>query len=280
MGTYIAKLKQDNQRWYKLADHITNEDYEGILLNDTVNYDPNNTESNQWFRVEGFNMMHGFIPLLEGEFDAAELESLSSEQFVSRQIDFIAYYHEHKYYMQSFTRGSFMKKKWFSLDGDAVTYSDEDGLLFINPTPNCIYNNQTHCLYFKDISKAYGVLGDLKLDYKAATEPEVISFLQSDIVQTDGFDITGVGLSNRKRLSSILSIYEQYNQGEKEKLHQYIRESVGNSLVFNEETKKFVIRSDTHLKLLLYGMQQRFYHPPLKEEVQVATSNTGISNIL
>ena len=280
MGTYIAKLKQDDQRWYKLADHKTNDDYEGILLNDTVIYDPNNNVIDQWFRVEEFNQKQGFISLLSKDIIVAELESLSSDQFVSRQIDFIAYYHEHKYYMQSFTRSSLMKKKWFSLDGEAVTYSDKDGVLFINPIPNCIYDNQAHCLYFKDIAKAYGVLGDLKLDYKAATEPEVNSFLQSDIIQTEGFGVAGVGLSNRKRITSILSKYEQYGQKEKATLRQYIRDSVGNSLVFNEETQKFIVRSDTHLKLLLYGMQQRFYQPPLEEEVQVATSNTGISKIL
>ncbi len=280
MGTFIAKLKQDSQRWYKLADQITNREYEEIHLNDTVIYDPNNTNSEQWFRVENFNQMQGFMPLLTSDIIVAELESLSSNQFVSRQVDFIAYYHEHKYYMQSFTRNSLMRKKWFSLNGEAVTYSDEDGILFINPIPNCIYDNQTNCLYFKDIAKAYGVLGDLKLDYKAATEPEVNSFLQSDIIQTEGFDVAGVGLSNRKRITSILSKYEQYGQEEKATLRQYIRDSVGNSLVFNEETQKFMIKSDTHLKLLLYGMQQRFYQPPLEVEVQVATSNTGISKIL
>ena len=44
MGTFVAKLKDDDQHWFKLKDNVQNEDYEEIRLDDTVIYDPNNTD--------------------------------------------------------------------------------------------------------------------------------------------------------------------------------------------------------------------------------------------
>lgn len=281
MGTFVVKLIGDNEHWLKLADQVDNADYEEIVLDDAVSYDPNNTEADQWFKIEHFDEKDGFIPMLATDFDVAELHSLTREQFNSHRIDFIAYYHEHRYYIQKFTKGNFLKKKWFAWDGEAVSYKEEDGLIYVNPMPNCIYDNQSKCIYFMDISKAYSLFGGLKLDYKAATDAETTQMLQSDIIQTEGgFDTAAVGVSNRKRITSILAKYNQYEPDKKNTLRQYIKDKVGGNLRFDEGTQKFIVGNDSQLRLLLYGIQQRFYQPPLENEVQVATATTSLSNIL
>lgn len=280
MGCFIAKLKGEDDRWYKLADQEENEDYEGINLTDAIEYDPNNTEAGQWFFVPNFNDKEGFLPLLDSDFDVADLDSLSGEQFASHHIDFIAFYHEHRYYIQKFTKGNFLKKKWFAWNGDAVKYFEEDGLIYLNPVPNCIYDNQNKRVYFMDIAKAYAMFGNLKLDYKEATAEETAQMLQTDIIQTVNFDASGVGVSNRKRITSILAKYNQYDRDKKKTLKDYIKDIVGDNLPFDEATGKFSVSNDTQLRLLLYGIQQRFYQPPLEEEVQVATATTGISKLL
>ena len=280
MGCFVAKLKVDDERWYKLADQEVNDDYEGIDLTEAVEYDPNNTDAEQWFYVPDFNNKDGFLQLLDSDFDVAELESLSNEQFASRSIDFIAYYHEHRYYIQKFTKGNFLKKKWFAWDGDAVRYFEEDGLIYVNPMPNCVYDNQNHRIYFMDIAKAYTLFGNLKLDYKEATDAETTQMLQSDIIQTVNFNASGVGVSNRKRITSILTKYNQYEQDKKRTLKNYIKDTVGENLPYDEATGKFAVINDSQLRLLLYGIQQRFYQPPLDEEVQVATATTGLSKLI
>jgi len=281
MGTFIAKLTGDNDCWYKLADQIVNEDYDSITFDNPIDYDPNNTESGQWFKIESFNEKDGFLRLLDIDFDVADLSSLTSDQFTEHNIDFVAYYCDHKYYIQKFTKANFMKKKWFSLDGNAVRYHEEDGLIYINPIPNCIYDNQTKRIYFMDISKAYSVFGDLKLDYKAATETETKRMLQSDLISTaNGFNAANVGVSNRKRITSILAKYNAYEPAKKAQLRQYIHETVGAHLPFDKTTGKFIVANDIQLRLLLYGVQQRLYQPPLEDEVQVATATTGLSKLL
>lgn len=280
MGCFIAKLKGEDDRWYKLVDQEGNEDYEGINLTDAIEYDPNNTEAGQWFYVPKFNEKEGFLPLLDLDFDVAELDSLSGEQFADHHIDFIAFLHEHRYYIQKFTKGNFLKKKWFAWNGDAVEYFEKDGLIYLNPLPNCIYDNQNKRIYFMDIAKAYAMFGNLKLDYKEATAEETAQMLQTDIIQTVNFDASGVGVSNRKRITSILAKYNQYDRDKKKTLKDYIKNTVGDNLPFDEATGKFSVSNDTQLRLLLYGIQQRFYQPPLEEEVQVATATTGISKLL
>lgn len=131
-----------------------------------------------------------------------------------------------------------------------------------------------------DIAKAYAMFGNLKLDYKEATAEETAQMLQSDIIQTVNFDASGVGVSNRKRITSILAKYNLYEPDKKKTLKDYIKDTVGDNLPFDEATGKFAVSNDAQLRLLLYGIQQRFYQPPLEDEVQVATATTGISKLL
>ncbi len=280
MGCFVVKLVFEDECWYKLADHIENGEYEDINLDEAIAYDPNNTDSEQWFYVDAYNEKEGFLHLLDSDFDVAELESISRGQFEEYCMEFIAYYHNHRYYIQKFTKGNYLKRKWFAWNGDAVEYCEQDGLVLVNPMPHCIYDNQEHRMYFKDISKAYSVFNNLKLDYRTATDDETTQMLESDIIQAIGFDASNVGVSNRKRITSVFAKYNEYPQDKKEILKSYIRGKVGGNLPFDEATGKFVVNNDTQLRLLLYGIQQRLYQQPLEEETQVATASTGLSKIL
>lgn len=40
MGTYIAKLTNNNECWFKITDGVSNHDYQNIDLNDALPYDP------------------------------------------------------------------------------------------------------------------------------------------------------------------------------------------------------------------------------------------------
>lgn len=278
MGVFIAKIKDDEEHWYKIVDQVANEELSQIVLDDAVAYDPNNTEANQWFKIDGFNEKEGFLPLLAQRINVVDLDNLEREQY--NRIEFIAFYDQGRYFMQKITRGNYLKKKWFSWDGDILRYQEDEGIIYINPIPNCIYDTGTKVIYFMDIAKAYGIFGSLKMDYQVATDDETNRFLQSDIVDAKTLPMDKVGVSNRKRITSILTKYEAYSLKEKATLKEYIKKSVGGNLVFDDKVGKFLVNTDTQLRLLLYGIQQRFYMPPLEDEVQVATSSTGISKVL
>ncbi len=281
MGTFVVKISDDNSRLYKLVDQVSIGEYNEIKLDDAIPYDANNTEAGQWFYVENSEVLECSYPMLNQSFDVVDLISITSNQFSGHGIDFIAYFDNERYYIQKITKGSFLKKKWLSLNGNVVKYSENDDVVYINPIPNCIYESKSHRVYFMDIAKAYSVFPFLKLDYKEATKHDIEQILQSDMIRIEGgFKADDVGLTNRKRIASILTKFNDYDKADKESLRKYIREKTGGELPFNEGDNKFVIVNDSQLRLFLYGVQQRFYQPPLENEVQVATATTKLSNLL
>ena len=74
-------------------------------------------------------------------------------------------------------------------------------------------------------------------------------------------------------------VYNTYSEIQKEELKSYICQYSNGDLEYNEQERKFKINDDTDLRLLLFGMQMRFYKQPLNDEVQVATSTTSIRNL-
>lgn len=276
MGTFLAKIDGDDEHWRKLVDQVENADYTSITLDDTMIYDANNDMAHQWFRIENFNNNEAFMPSLFSEFDVADLEDLTRQQYDT--IEFIAFHEEGKYYIQKITKSAYMTKRWFAWNEQIVRYHSESNMLNINPIPHCIYDSNTHNLYFMDISKAYGIFKQLRVDYAQATNGEVESFLSSDIVETNNFNITNVGVANRKRINSILRQYNNYTEEQKNTLKDYIHDKVGDNLTLHDN--RFIVSSDKDLRLLLYGIQQRFYVPPLSGETQVATNTTNINSLL
>lgn len=277
MGTFVAKLKKCDY-WVKLADHILNEDYSSIDLSDAIVYDPNNDMAHQWFKLQDFSVNPAFLQMLSDDFDVADLEDLTRAQY--DDIEFIAFVQDGKYYMQKISKSSFLTKKWFAWNGQALDYETKENVIYINPTPNCIYDSSSDLLYFMDISKAYSIFGDLKQDYKEATDDEVQAFLNTDIVEAEGLDSSNVGIANRKRITSVLKTYNNYNENQRATLKSYIHDKLGDKLEFIEDSQKFRVASNSDLKLFLYGILRRYYNALFEQETLVATNCTVVSNLL
>ena len=78
-----------------------------------------------------------------------------------------------------------------------------------------------------------------------------------------------------------MSVYNSYTNEQKDCLRNYINNLLPNQLAYDSQSGKFTISDDKQLRLLLYGIQMRFYATPLNpDEVQVATNTTSISNIM
>ena len=274
MGIFIAKLKND-ESWYKLKDGETATYYEDINLNDAMNYNPDNTLAGQWFK---YSLDKNSVPsIFSNEIDSVNLNSLVRNQY--KNIEIIAYYHNSHFYIQNVTTGSYLSKKWFAWDGDVVKYQERDDIIFINPMPNCIYSLTDKTVYFMDISKAYSLFKFLKIAYKEATREETERMLSSDIIEAHNFTYDKVGVQNRKRIKSVIDIYESYDTAKKNSLKIYISNSIGNRLQYNMHTKKFKIETDNQLRLLLFGIQKRFYKALFETETKVATSVAKLSDI-
>lgn len=278
MGTFIAKIEGNDNTFLKLKDQVEHRAYNEINLSEAIIYDPNNTMAHQWFKITNFSENNSFMNVFCDNFDAANLVSINRDNYSN--IEFIAFYSEGKYYIQKVTNSTYLTKNMISLTGDIVNYETRSNAIFINNVPNCIYDVTIDCLFFMDISKAYAIFKHLKNDFKEATNDEVQTFLDLDLIDCIDFNVDKVGITNRKTISRLLSIYNNYTLDQKQTLKAYIKESLGDVLVYNQENQKFSINKDCELRLLLYGIQQRFYRPPLNSEVQVATNTTKVSNLI
>ena len=142
------------------------------------------------------------------------------------------------------------------------------------------YDLTTDTLYFQELNRLYNIFSNIKNEYVQGTSDSIHEFLSNDMISLgENFSEDKVSLSNRKRISEVARVYNTYSEIQKEELKNYICQYSNGDLEYNEQERKFKINDDTDLRLLLFGMQMRFYKQPLNDEVQVATSTTSIRNL-
>lgn len=153
-------------------------------------------------------------------------------------------------------------------------------MVTINPISDGIYDFEHDTLYFQELNRLYKVFPNIKNKYVNGTADTVSNFLANGMISlSDDFSGEKVSLSNRKRISEIAPTYNRYTDAQKSELKQYIHQYSDGELEFDQERQTFNIHNDIELRLLLFGMQMRFYKQPLTTDVQVATSTTSIRNL-
>lgn len=86
-----------------------------------------------------------------------------------------------------------------------------------------------------------------------------------------------VSKPNRKRIALAMDSLEKMNAEDKMNILTYINEYSEKTLTFHKPQNKFEISNDNELKLLLYGIEQRFYTTPFGQEKRLANSVININ---
>ena len=111
--------------------------------------------------------------------------------------------------------------------------------------------------------------------YREATDQEVKVFLSNSFITlTDGFETDKVKKTNRKLIAQAVDQFSNMKQEDREKIFSYIKEYCPNLSV---EDQQFAISSNKDLKMLLYGIGQRFYTTPVGDEQRVANSTITLN---
>lgn len=232
-------------------------------------------EEDDWFRIE----------LKKDKEIAEESEKISDPlERLSRQITdttlpnlMQTQFKDVKYFI--FERHD---KKWFFLQkvlsGSKVygkkilTVSDQPQLLqkpviIINEEPDALYNYETNELYFKKIEKLNSIFTNITSLYRDATEEEVKTFFQMDLLAVDAsFTVDKVGMLNLKNIALILETYNQYDEDIKKELHLYI-DTVG---LEKNDAGKYIIDNDKSLKQFVYALQERYFTTLATKEKRLA----------
>jgi hypothetical protein len=234
-----------------------------------IEYEPKSVlDEEEWYKISNFSSQNFSIPLVKEKFNSTKYKEYT-EKLHTNDIDYIVVVQNNEMYFQRVIKQNIINEKSWLHFGETVTFqSNNNSLILINSYPDAIYKITDDCLFFRKLSSLTRIFPGINMLFKEATEEVVGSFINSEVIQTEGeFCAANVGIANRKTIALIMEEWEKYNGKEKKRICKYIHSYCPG---LNYSNGKFIIGSDKTLKQLLYGMDERYYTTPVGNEKRVA----------
>lgn len=277
MNKVLARVKGLRKNPYlKLISNETIFDAVVVDLNYCIPYVPDhNLDEDAWFKIEKFSEKKFCIDLLRQSVDSKDYFDLTKDQFT--KIAYVISLQGNEFYFQKATPSLFIKRKTI-IFGETAELEETKTRLVINALPDAVYFKAADTLIFKNLATISSIFTGIDELYKEATKEEVEQFLDESFIETsNGYSVENVSKPNRKRIGLAMAALEAMSADDKTNMLDYIDGYCGEkNLKFDKETKKFEISNDDELKLLLYGIEQRFYTTPFGKEKRLANSVTAI----
>lgn len=278
MNQILVKVKRRRKApYFKLISNCSL--YETIEVNlvHSIDYCPDhNLDEESWFKIEGFKNEPYCLDLLTSEFDSKNFLDLEKKQFID--INCIISVQDQNFYFQKVTPALFIKRKTLCF-GDTAKVDNDSDRLVVNELPDAIYYSAEDILVFKNLATISSIFKGIDQLYKEATEDEVIDFLNEEFITLDKqYTSERVSKPNRKRIALAMNALNSMSDNDKIQMFSYISTYCDQKLELVEEdtVKTFRISNDEELKLLLYGIEQRFYTTPFGKERRLANSVISI----
>lgn len=272
MDHVLARVKRLIKKPFlkTVSDHTLYENT-NVSLADCVPYSPDhNLDEDSWFKIEQFSQQSFCIDLLKSNFDSKDYNDLKKAQFPN--IAYLLAIQGDDFYFQKVTPSLFIKKKFIGF-GEAAAIEEANNRLVINDHPDAIYFKQSDALVFRNLAAISSIFKGIDALYREATQQETESFLQSGFIDLkDNYDASKVSKPNRKRIALAMDSLEKMSAKDKVDILAYIDDYCEQKLKFDNEAKQFEISTDDELKLLLYGIEQRFYTTLFGQEKRLANS--------
>lgn len=272
MDYVLARVKRLIKKPFlkAVSDHTLYENT-NVSLAACVPYSPDhNLDEDSWFKIEQFSQQEFCIELLKSDFDSKDYDDLNKKQFPN--IAYLLAIQGDDFYFQKVTSSLFIKKKIIGF-GEVAAIEEANNRLVINDHPDAIYFKESDTLVFRNLAAISSIFKGIDALYREATQQETESFLQSGFIDLkDNYDASKVSKPNRKRIALAMDSLEKMSAKDKVDILAYIDDYCEQKLKFDKETKQFEISTDDELKLLLYGIEQRFYTTLFGKEKRQANS--------
>lgn len=257
-GKSYIKIISD-QRIYSLPSQI------GDAINFSSSYI---LEEDEWFKIENFSEQSFCMDLLRESFNSTQYPQYCNADM--ENITYIcSYQNDNEFYFQRIKRSQLISKKMLSI-GDNVCYEDNKKCIIINEVPDAIYLRDKNILYFKDLSSITAIFNGIDAIFREATQEEVDEFLKSDFIRlNEGYSTDKVGTRNRKRIALAIETLKKMSLNEKQQVFRYVAQYCPK---LNFIDNSFLISSESELKALLYGIEQRYFTTPIGGEKRMANS--------
>lgn len=272
MDHVLARVKRLIKKpFLKIVSDHTLYENTNVSLAACVPYSPDhNLDEDSWFKIEQFSQQPFCIDLLKGNFDSKDYDDLKKKQFSN--IAYILAIQGDNFYFQKVTPSLFIKKKFIDF-GEAAAIEEGGNRLVINDQPDAIYFKDSDTLVFRNLATISSIFKGIDALYREATQQEAETFLQSEFIDLkDNYDASQVSKPNRKRIALAIDSLAKMSAQDKVDILVYIDDYCEQKLKFDEVAKQFEISTDDELKLLLYGIEQRFYTTLFGQEKRLANS--------
>lgn len=272
MDQILARVKGLRKKpYFKLVSDQSLFDVVAVDLNACVPYNPDhNLDEDAWFKIEQLSHKAFCIDLLKQAFDSKDFDDLSKDQFP--KIAYVFSVQGNDFYFQKITPGLFVKRKTLVF-GEVATLEKSQTRLVINALPDAVFFKAADTLIFRNLATISSIFTGIDELYKEATKEEVEQFLDESFIETsNGYSVEKVSKPNRKRIGLAMKTLDGMSADDKTNMLGYIDGYCEQKLKFDQANQKFEISNDEDLKLLVYGIEQRFYTTPFGQERRLANS--------
>lgn len=276
MNHVLAKIKtHEKKKLFKLLSDTTLYENIAINLDACVDYNPDhNLDEDSWFKIEEFSEKPYCEDFLKTQFVAAEFDDLPKAKFV--KIAYLCAVQDGNFYFQKITPSQFLTKRLISF-GEAAEIEKSNSRLVVNTMPDAIYFKDRNALVFRNLATISSVFDGVGELYKEATDQEVESFLKEPFIELQNtFDISKVSKPNRKRIGLAMDTLAKLSDKDRISMLNYVDDYCTGRLKIDKKTNTVQISNDDELKLMLYGIEQRFYTTPFGHERRLANSVQAI----
>jgi hypothetical protein len=271
MANLCAKLKQREKNKYRkiMTTDLTIYPDNEIRIASSTPYVPGVAlEDGEWFAIQNASKNEYKIDLMTENYFTADFNSLTRDEF--DRVDFIFVEIGNLICFQNIAKAKLLSKKSILCLGEKFTYQDDRKEIVINPIPDAIYDKISDVLYFRRLESITSIFRGIDLLYKEATDEETTQFLSSEFIQLKNeYDTSKVKTANRKRIALAQKTLSDLDEDSRNNIFSYIGEYCPNLKV---RDTCFEVGTEDDLKMLLYGIEQRFYTTVVGGEKRIANS--------
>lgn len=271
MEHICVKLKQRGQEKYRkmlsVEENIFPEfDPDSVS---TLSYAPGATiQDDDWFCIQNVKSQDYSIDLFSEAYTTSDFQKLSRIDF--ERIEYLFILGDRFISFQNITKSNLLSKKRIFSMGDDFKYETNCSDVVIKDLPDAIYDKNSDSLYFRRLESITSIFKGIDLLYREATQRETDCFLANDFIcLKDNYSGDKVKTANRKRIALAIKTLEGLSETDKANIFNYIGEYCSELKVTDNS---FEVGSENELKMLLYGIEQRFYTTQVGGEKRLANS--------
>jgi hypothetical protein len=271
MANLCAKLNQREKNKYRkiMTTDLPIYSNEGMQIVSSTPYVPGAAiEDGEWFSIRNASEKEYKLDLMTGNYSTVDFEALTRNDF--NKVDYIFVEIDSLLCFQNVSKAKLLSKKCVLCLGENFTYQNDRKEIVINDVPDAIYDRNTDTLYFRRLESITSIFRGIDLLYKEATDAETTQFLSSDFIQLKNeYNASKVKTANRKRIALAQKTLADLDADNRNNIFTYIGEYCPELKVSDTS---FEVGTEDELKMLLYGIEQRFYTTIVGGEKRIANS--------